>query len=82
MPALTDIDGAVRLDVQGICHAIGVILDGRVSEQGTLVGNRGRGARYNSMAAPSCCPLSNWPSSPWQRCVRCIGRCRRRGLLE
>jgi Probable sensor domain DACNH/Probable sensor domain DACNG len=48
LPSLTDIDGAVLLDVDGICHAIGVILDGRVGVQGTIVGNRGRGARYNS----------------------------------
>ena len=49
------------LDVHGTCHAIGVILDGRVSEQGTLVGNRGRGARYNSAvryAADKRCPRS------------------------
>ena len=61
VPALTDIDGAVLLDVQGTCHAIGVILDGRVSEQGTLVGNRGRGARYNSAvryADDERCPRS------------------------
>jgi hypothetical protein len=61
LPALTDIDGAVLLDVQGTCHAIGVILDGRVSEQGTLVGNRGRGARYNSAvryADDEQCPRS------------------------
>jgi len=61
VPALTDIDGAVLLDVQGTCHAIGVILDGRVSEQGTLVGNRGRGARYNTAlryADDERCPRS------------------------
>jgi hypothetical protein len=61
LPALTDIDGAVLLDVQGTCHAIGVILDGRVSEQGTLVGNRGRGARYNTAvryADDERCPRS------------------------
>jgi hypothetical protein len=61
LPSLTDIDGAVLLDVHGTCHAIGVILDGRVSEQGTLVGNRGRGARYNAAvryAADERCPRS------------------------
>lgn len=61
VPALTDIDGAILLDVQGTCHAIGVILDGRVSEQDTLVGNRGRGARYNSAvryADDERCPRS------------------------
>jgi len=55
------LDGAVLLDVQGTCHAIGVILDGRVSEQGTLVGNRGRGARYNTAlryADDERCPRS------------------------
>jgi hypothetical protein len=59
LPSLTDIDGAVLLDVDGICHAIGVILDGRVGVQGTIVGNRGRGARYNSAvryAADEKCP--------------------------
>jgi hypothetical protein len=61
VPALTDIDGAILLDEQGTCHAIGVILDGRVSEQGTLVGNRGRGARYNTAlryADDERCPRS------------------------
>jgi hypothetical protein len=61
VPALTDIDGAVLLDVKGLCHAIGVILDGRVGEHGTLVGNRGRGARYNTAlryADDERCPRS------------------------
>ena len=42
---VTSIDGAVLLDSNGICHSIGVILDGIV------VPNKGtseRGARYNS----------------------------------
>ncbi|MBI2299933.1 MAG: DNA integrity scanning protein DisA nucleotide-binding domain protein [Armatimonadetes bacterium] len=38
------IDGAVLLDQSGVCHAIGVILDGDAVPEG----NRGRGARYNS----------------------------------
>jgi hypothetical protein len=41
---LTGIDGAVLVDVNGCCHAIGVILDG----QATSSGDPGRGARYNS----------------------------------
>lgn len=42
--AVTSIDGAVVLDTSGHCHAIGVILDGKLSTHGT----RARGARYNS----------------------------------
>ena len=38
------IDGAVLLDTQAICHAIGVILDGPASPHGTPA----RGSRYNS----------------------------------
>jgi hypothetical protein len=41
---LTKIDGAVLLDSHGVCHAIGVILDG----QATTEGDPARGARYNS----------------------------------
>lgn len=41
---VTAIDGAVLLDQSGLCHAIGVILDGRASPNGTP----SRGARYNS----------------------------------
>jgi hypothetical protein len=41
---VTAIDGAVILDLQGTCHAIGAILDGVA----TPSGNPGRGARYNS----------------------------------
>lgn len=41
---VTSIDGAVLLDQTGVCHAIGVILDGRASPNGTP----SRGARYNS----------------------------------
>lgn len=40
----TAIDGAVVLDIDATCHAIGVILDGRASRHG----NPARGARYNS----------------------------------
>lgn len=61
LPSLTDIDGAVLLDVDGTCHAIGVILDGRVGVQGSIAGHRGRGARYNSAvryAAEVNCPKS------------------------
>ena len=41
---LTGIDGAVLVDTNGYCHAIGVILDGQASAHG----NPGRGARFNS----------------------------------
>lgn len=42
---VTSIDGAVLIDTSGRCHAIGVILDGRVREG---IGSPARGARYNS----------------------------------
>jgi len=41
---LTPIDGAVLLDVKGVCHAIGVILDGLADK----AGDPARGSRYNS----------------------------------
>lgn len=41
---LTGIDGAVLLDTDGHCHAIGAILDG----QATSEGDPARGARFNS----------------------------------
>jgi len=41
---VTEIDGAVLIDTEGVCHAIGVILDGKASKQG----DPSRGARYNS----------------------------------
>lgn len=41
---LTEIDGALLCDPDGLCHAIGVILDGRASASG----DRGRGSRFNS----------------------------------
>ena len=41
---VTSIDGAVMLDSNGICHSIGVILDGIAVGKGTSA----RGARYNS----------------------------------
>jgi hypothetical protein len=42
---LTSLDGALLLDVDSRCHAIGVILDG--TAEGSI-GEPGRGARYNS----------------------------------
>lgn len=42
---LTSIDGAIYFDTSGICHAIGVILDGEAAEH---LGDSSRGARYNS----------------------------------
>jgi hypothetical protein len=41
---LTGIDGAVLIDPKGLCHAIGVILDGQATEHG----DAGRGSRFNS----------------------------------
>ena len=41
---LSNIDGAILLDTTGVCHAIGVILDGLATDQG----DPSRGARYNS----------------------------------
>lgn len=42
--SITRIDGAVLCDPQGICYAIGVILDGKTSNKA----DSSRGARYNS----------------------------------
>lgn len=41
---VSSIDGAVLIDMDGLCHAIGVILDGSAIPNG----DTGRGARYNS----------------------------------
>lgn len=41
---LTPIDGAVLIGVDGICYAIGVILDGEATDKG----DSSRGARFNS----------------------------------
>lgn len=41
---LTPIDGAILLSPDGICHGIGMILDGKATPDG----DPGRGARYNS----------------------------------
>ncbi|MHB8879964.1 MAG: DNA integrity scanning protein DisA nucleotide-binding domain protein [Thermodesulfovibrionales bacterium] len=41
---LSSIDGAILIDPSGICHAIGVILDGMATD----AGDPARGARYNS----------------------------------
>ena len=42
--AMTNIDGAVLVSPDGLCHAVGVILDGTATGQG----DSARGARYNS----------------------------------
>lgn len=42
---ITSIDGAVLIDPQGFCHAVGVILDGKANKK---FGDISRGARYNS----------------------------------
>jgi hypothetical protein len=44
VPLFTAIDGAVLVDLDGVCTAIGVILDGRASRGG----DPARGARFNS----------------------------------
>lgn len=44
LAAVTNIDGAVLVDVDGQCHAVGVILDGHATGNG----DPSRGARYNS----------------------------------
>lgn len=44
LSGLTSIDGAMLIDTDGYCHAIGMILDGVYSKGGTS----GRGSRYNS----------------------------------
>ena len=41
---LSKIDGALLVDTKGVCHALGVILDGMATEHG----DASRGARYNS----------------------------------
>jgi hypothetical protein len=42
--AVSSVDGAILFGVDGRCHAVGVILDGLVTEGGRT----GRGSRYNS----------------------------------
>lgn len=44
LDSLAAIDGAVLMDPAGVCHALGVILDGTA----TSSGDPGRGSRYNS----------------------------------
>jgi hypothetical protein len=44
VPTISAIDGAILSDPHGVCHAVGVILDGIVDSQGTP----SRGSRYNS----------------------------------
>lgn len=43
---LTNIDGAIYVDAENTCHAIGVILDGVVTSK--TAGKSERGARYNA----------------------------------
>ena len=50
LSSLTPIDGAVLLNPEGTCYAIGVILDGMATE----LGNAARGARYNSAIRYVC----------------------------
>jgi DNA integrity scanning protein DisA with diadenylate cyclase activity len=44
VPMVSSIDGAIMLDPAGVCHSIGVILDGLATHDG----DASRGARYNS----------------------------------
>lgn len=44
LQSVSGIDGTILLDPSGFCHAIGIILDGKASEQCTP----SRGSRYNS----------------------------------
>lgn len=43
--AVSSIDGAILMDPEGTCYALGVILDGKARQH---QGDSGRGARYNS----------------------------------
>jgi hypothetical protein len=64
---LTGIDGAVLLDSNGQCHAIGVILDGQATPQG----DPGRGARYNSAVRYVQSAMERNVADPW---CSCLGR--------
>ncbi len=44
MQSIISIDGAILIDMEGVCHGIGAILDGMASRRG----DASRGARYNS----------------------------------
>lgn len=44
LQTVTQIDGAVLVDPEALCHGLGVILDGTAGDEG----DRSRGARYNS----------------------------------
>ena len=56
---LTPIDGAILIDPEGTCHAIGTILDGKATPKG----DPGRGARFNSAV--------RYVESSWDK-VRCF----------
>ena len=44
MGSAMSIDGGILLDAQGLCHGVGVLLDGKA----TPLGDSARGSRYNS----------------------------------
>ena len=44
LPSVFAIDGALLMGLDGMCYAVGVILDGEISKRGT----KSRGSRYNS----------------------------------
>ncbi len=50
LKSVTAIDGAVLLDLKGVCYGIGVIMDGLAIEHG----DPGRGARFNSSVRYVC----------------------------
>lgn len=52
---ITSIDGALMIDENGICYAIGVILDGTA----VIPGDTARGARYNSLTNYVACEKAN-----------------------
>jgi DisA bacterial checkpoint controller nucleotide-binding len=56
IPLVTAIDGAVLIDPAGVCHAIGVILDGEASPKCSPE----RGARYNSAVR-----YTEWRGTRW-----------------
>jgi hypothetical protein len=55
---ITSIDGAVLVDRNSICHAIGIILDGLATDKG----DSSRGARYNSAIRYYECFGKNHPT--------------------
>jgi len=60
MRRVSGIDGTVIVDPEGVCHAVGVILDGTAVSECTP----SRGSRFNSALRMSIRPrIGDWPSS-------------------